>query len=39
LIYWTLTERFGWTLEYAKSISVEDLKVLNVIDEARLAAR
>jgi len=39
MIYWNLCERFGWTLEYAKSISMGDLRDLNAIDDAKIKAR
>jgi len=35
LITWTLVERFGWTLDYSKSISIQDYHDLIAIDEAR----
>lgn len=32
---WSLAERFGWSLEYVDSLSVQDIQELVAIDEGR----
>jgi len=35
MVIWDLVERFHWTLDYARSISLADLRELHQIDDGK----
>ncbi len=39
LLEWQLAERFGWTLNYIRSLTMQDLQNLFQIDDGRNKAR
>lgn len=36
---WNLAERFGWTLEYIRSLPISDIWTLNQVDDGRNKAK
>ena len=39
LFIWDLAERFGWTLEYIDGLSVERMREIIALDDARAKAK
>lgn len=39
LIIWKMAERFGWTLEYCRSLSLQDWLDFLLIEDGRAKAR